>query len=348
MPTVLVDDLAKDLAYAARILRKTPVFAITAAVTIALGIGVSTAIFSVANAVLLRPLPYKNPDRLVLADPFLSNADFFDLRNGTGAVFEEMAAVTEADNAIGRNVAVIDQLLAAKAFPDQSALGKRLCAYIPSPAWLEVVGVVAHQRLGSLAEPGREQIYLTDGFWGIGISRHWAFRTAGDPAKYAAAVRAEVARFAPGRLAVTEIETMDTTVDRAQAATRFHLLLIGVFAAVAALLAGVGLYCVLSSVVRQRTAEIGVRMAFGAAPAGIFKLVVGHGLLLSAAGVALGLAAAFGLTRVMTSMLVGIKATDPATFAAMTLLFSLIAAVASWAPARRAAGLDPTPVLREE
>lgn len=255
---------------------------------------------------------------------------------------------TEADNASGRNVAVIDRSLAAKAFPGQSALGKRICVYIPKPAWLEVVGVVEHQRLRSLAGPGREQIYLTDGFWGIGISRHWALRTAGDPAKYAAAVRAEVARFAPGRLAVTEIETMDATVVRAQAATRFHLLLIGVFAAVAALLAGVGLYGVLSSVVRQRTAEIGVRMALGATPAGMCRLVVGQGLLLSAIGVALGLAAAFGLTRVIASILVGVKATDPATFAAMTLLFFLIAAVASWAPARRAAGLDPMAALREE
>jgi predicted permease len=255
---------------------------------------------------------------------------------------------TEADNASGRSVAVIDRSLAAKAFPGQSALGKRICVYIPKPAWLEVIGVVAHQRLRSLAGPGREQIYLTDGFWGIGISRHWALRTAGDPAKYAAAVRAEIARFAPGRLAVTEVETMDATVARAQAATRFHLLLIGVFAVVAALLAGVGLYGVLSSVVRQRTAEIGVRMALGATPAGIFRLVVGQGLLLSAIGVALGLAAAFGLTRVLASILVSVKATDPATFAATTLLFFLIAAVASWAPARRAAGLDPMAALREE
>lgn len=255
---------------------------------------------------------------------------------------------TQDDNAPGRNLAIIDQLLAAKAFPNQSAVGKRIIVPFTDPAWVEVIGVVAHQRLTSLAEPGREQIYLTDGFWGVGISRHWAIRTAGDPAKYAAAIRAEMARFAPGLLAVTEMQTMDAIVDRAQAGTRFHLLLIGVFAVIAALLAGVGLYGVLSTVVRQRTAEIGLRMALGAAPASIFSAMVGQGLRLSAVGIAIGLVAALGLTRVMTSMLVGVRATDPCTFAAMAAVFLLIAAAASWLPARRAAALDPISALRQE
>jgi putative ABC transport system permease protein len=255
---------------------------------------------------------------------------------------------TESDNAPGRNLAVIDQSLAEKAFPNQSALGKRICVYIPGPTWLEVVGVVEHQRLHSLAHPGGEQIFMPDGFWGIGISRHWALRTAGDPANYAATVRTEIAKFAPGRLAITEMQTMDTTIDRAQATTRFDLLLIGLFAMIAALLAAVGLYGVVSSAVRQRTAEIGLRIALGAEPAGIFRLVIGQGLGLSAAGIAIGFVAAAGLTRVMASMLVGITATDPWTFAAVILLFFLVAAVACWVPARRAAALDPTVALREE
>ncbi|MGA3239948.1 MAG: FtsX-like permease family protein [Bryobacteraceae bacterium] len=141
---------------------------------------------------------------------------------------------------------------------------------------------------------------------------------------------------------------MDTAIDTAQSTTRFHLLLIGTFAVVAALLAAIGLYGVVSSAVRQRTAEIGLRIALGAAPGGIFRLVIGQGLTLSLAGIAIGLVAAGGLTRVMASMLVGIKATDPGTFAAMILLFILVAAVACWVPARRAAGLDPTAALREE
>jgi putative ABC transport system permease protein len=256
---------------------------------------------------------------------------------------------TDADNAPDRKGVVIDQTLAAKAFPGESAIGKRLLIRIrtPEPEWVEVLGVVAHQRDTSLAVAGREQIYFTDGFLGHGAVGYWAIHTASDPAKYAPAVRAAIAKLDP-HLLVTEMQPMEALVEHAQASTRFSLLLIGVFASVAALLAGVGLYGVLSTVVRQRTPEIGVRMALGAAPASIFSLVVGQGLRLSAAGIGLGLLAALELTRAMTSMLVGVKATDPVTFVSMAVLFFAIAAVASWLPARRAAGLDPTAALREE
>src|SRR5262249_28876717 len=149
-------------------------------------------------------------------------------------------------------------------------------------------------------------------------------------------------------MVIIEMETMDTVVHHAQAATRFQLILIGVFAAIAAILAAVGLYGVLSTVVRQRTAEIGVRVAMGAEPSRIFSLIVGQGLRLSAAGVVFGLVAAYSLTSIMTTMLVGIKPTDPLTFAAMVVLFLGIAALSSWLPARRAAALDPTRALRDE
>lgn len=127
-----------------------------------------------------------------------------------------------------------------------------------------------------------------------------------------------------------------------------HCWLIAVFAGVAAFLAAVGLYGVLSAAVRQRTAEIGVRMALGAPPARIFRLMVGQGLRLSAAGIFLGLGVALGLTRAMVSMLVNVQPTDPVTFTVMALVFFLIAAISSWLPARRAALLDPTKALREE
>jgi predicted permease len=256
---------------------------------------------------------------------------------------------TEADNAPDRNGVVIDQMLAAKAFPNQSAIGKRLLIRIRTPEaeWVQVLGVAAHQRDVSLAEPGREQIYFTDGFLGHGVASYWAIRTAGDPGGYAPAVRAAIRALDP-QFMLTEMQPMDALVEQAQAPTRFSLLLIGVFATIAAVLAAVGLYGVLSSVVRQRTAEIGVRMALGATPARIFGLVAGHGLRLSVAGVGIGLTAALELARAMTSMLVGVKPADPVTFAAMAMLFLNVAAVASWRPARRAAALDPTAALREE
>jgi predicted permease len=256
---------------------------------------------------------------------------------------------TNADNALERNVAIVDQFLAAKAFPHESAVGKRILIRVrtPDPEWVEIIGVVAHQRNTSLAEMGREQIYFTDGFRGHGAASRWAIRTAGDPAKYGVAAREAIARL--GRqLTITEMQPMDALVERTQAATRFSFSLIGVFASIAAILAAVGIYGVLSTVVRQRTAEIGVRIAIGATPKSIFNMVVGRGLKLSALGIMIGFIAAYGVTRMVKSMLVGITATDPLTFVTITLIFLLIAGAASWLPARRAADIDPTVALREE
>jgi predicted permease len=256
---------------------------------------------------------------------------------------------TEADSAPERNLLIIDQALAAKAFPHQSAVGQRILFRLrtPEPVWGDIIGVVAHQRNVSLAEAGREQLYFTDGYMNHGAVAWWALRTEGDPMLYAAAVREEVHK-AGAQFLISQLQTMDSLVVGAQAGTRFSLLLIGMFSCIAALLAGIGLYGVLSTVVRQRTAEIGVRMALGADPARIFKLVVGQGLWLSTLGIVIGLAAAFELTRAISTMLVGVQATDPATFFSIVALFLMIAALASWLPARRAAALDPTQALRDE
>jgi predicted permease len=287
-----------------------------------------------------------DPSRFQAADRQIVLPGYFEalrMRLIAGRTF------TEADNVPDRNVVVIDEFLAAKAFPNESAVGKRILIRVRTPEaeWVEVIGVIGHQRNTSLADPGREQLYFTDGFMRHGWATYWGVRAKGDPAQYAAVIRAEVAKFRPNLL-IAEMQPMEALVVRAQASTRFSLLLIGVFAAIAALLAAVGLYGVLSNVVRQRTSEIGVRMALGATPGRIFKLVVGHGLRLSLIGIAVGMVAAFGLTRAMTSMLVGVKATDPVTFASIAVLFLIIAAIASGLPARRAAGLDPTIALREE
>ena len=256
---------------------------------------------------------------------------------------------SDADNRAQPRVIVIDQILAARAFPHESAIGKRLLCRIqtPEPEWFEVVGVVQHQRHESLATDGHVNAYVTDGYGTFGAAGKWVLRTSGDPMKLGPLVREEIARF-DKRLAVAELQPMTVFVDRAQAQTRFALILIGVFAVIAALLATVGLYGVLASAVRQRTAEIGVRIALGAGPISIFGLVVGQGLWLSAIGIAIGIAGALGLTRLMSTMLVGVKPTDPMTYAVMAALFFTVAAVASWVPARRAARLEPTYALREE
>jgi putative ABC transport system permease protein len=256
---------------------------------------------------------------------------------------------TDADNMPGRTSVVIDDVLAAKAFPGRSAVGQRILVRVRTlePEWVDIIGVVAHQRNDSPAVEGREQIYFTDEFAGNLAANRFAVRVAVDPGAVAQSIRAELRRI-DATTGMFEVTPMTELVDKAGQQTRFTLLLIVTFASVAILLAGVGLYGVLSTVVRARTAEIGVRMALGAAPSSVFRLVVGRGLRLSVIGLVVGVAAAVGLTRILTSMLVGVKPTDPPTFGLMAVLFVLLSVIACWLPARRAANLQPTDALRNE
>src|SRR5262245_55283830 len=173
---------------------------------------------------------------------------------------------TDADNDIDQKTdlprqIIIDEPLAALAFPGQSAVGKRLLLRITTPEaeWYEVIGVVEHERHSSLALPGPEAVFVPNGHFGHGFSGRWAVRTAGDPMAVAVAVRAAVAGVDP-RTPIAEVRPMTALVDKAMAPARFTATLIGIFAAVAVVLAAVGLYGVLSTIVRQRTAEIGMRM----------------------------------------------------------------------------------------
>jgi predicted permease len=267
-------------------------------------------------------------------DPIIVLPGYFETM---GTPLLEGRTFTDEDNQPGRTYAVVDKILADRAYPGQSPVGKRILIRIqtPEPVWVEIIGVVAHERGVSLSEPGREQVYFTDAYIGSGATDHWALRTGTDPGRFANDVRATIKEFDP-HLLITDMQPMDGVIEKAQSGTRFSLLLIGSFAVIAALLAGVGLYGVLATVVRQRTAEIGIRMALGAQPRNIFRLVVGQGLRLTIVGVVLGLFAAFAVTREMASMLVGIKATDPLTFVTMATVFLLIAATSSWLPAWRA------------
>jgi len=250
---------------------------------------------------------------------------------------------TDADNAPDRRLAIIDEVLARKAFPNQSAVGRRL-AWYGEP--VQVIGVVAHQRASSLADPDREQIYFTDGFSRHGVVGRWAIRCGTDPARLAKAVHDAVAAANPAAL-VTQVRSMQDLIYRAQAGPRFQFLLMSVFTFVALLLAVVGIYGLLLTVVRQRTAEIGVRMALGAAPADVQTLFLRYGLGLTIAGMLIGFLGAFGLSRLAGTILTGVKSKDPLAMTAITVLFAAISLAASWLPARRAAALDPNLALRD-
>ena len=256
---------------------------------------------------------------------------------------------TQADNRDSATVVIIDNQLAAKAFPGQSAVGKRLLIRVRTeePEWFDVIGVVEHERHESLASAGPEQMYFTDGLFGHLAAATWVVRANVVPTTLTAPIRAAIREMDPS-LVVADAKPYSDYVDVAMAPTRFALVLIGIFAAIAAILAAIGLYGVLSTLVRMRTAEIGLRMAFGAQPVSIMQLVVGQGLRLSGLGILIGGVAALALTGAMRSLLVGVTPTDPLTFSAIVVLFVGIAILASWIPARRAAALDPTIALREE
>ena len=255
----------------------------------------------------------------------------------------------DQDNAVGHNVVVVDDILAAKAFGAAPAVGKRILIRVrtPEPEWVEIIGVVAHQRTTSLVEPGREEVYFPDAFVGNGAANIWVLRAqSGDPAQLFARAKEALASIDP-QIVMVEPGPMSELIGKAQSPTRFQLSLIAIFAAIAAALAAVGLYGVLSTVVRQRTAEIGVRMALGAAPAKVFGLVVGQGLRLSAIGIALGAVAGLLLTRLMSTMLVDVQPADPVTYIVVAIGFLAIAVISASIPARRAAALDPMNALRD-
>ncbi len=254
---------------------------------------------------------------------------------------------TDDDRAPGTQRVIVDERLAARAYPGQQAVGRTLLLRLggQNPQPFEIIGVVAHQRHASLAQDGREALFFAD--TAGGIANRWAVRTAGDPQALADAVRAALTQF-DNRIVLADVQPMSVYVDAAQAPTRFALALTGIFAVIAAVLAAVGLYGVLATLVRQRTAEIGVRLAFGAERSSIFKLVVGRGLILAAVGVAIGAGAALLVTRGIQTMLVGVRPSDPATFVTIAVLFLAVAAAACGIPAFRASRLDPTVALRSE
>lgn len=285
-----------------------------------------------------------DPARFQQANNVLISPNYFDVM---GARMIDGRAFTEADNVPQPQSVIIDSLLAEKMFRGERAVGQRL--YVRTqrnePDPFTIIGVVSHLRDVSPAVNGREALYFPEAV--AGAPGRWALRVTGDPAAVEAAVRREIAAVSPV-LGVFETRTMEQWIGESAAGTRFVLWLLSVFAGVAMVLAAVGLYSVLSTSVRQRTAEIGVRMAFGAPARSIFSLVVGHGLVLSGIGVLIGVVAAVLLSRVIGGALVEVSPTDPLTYGALATVFLLVAVVACAVPAVRASRLDPLKALRQE
>jgi putative ABC transport system permease protein len=258
---------------------------------------------------------------------------------------------TTQDSADAPAVVVINRTLAERFWPGQEPLGKRFkigSSDSPNP-WLTVVGVVGDVRQSSLDQALKPEIYvshLQDRRF-FAIPRDLVLRTTGDPLAMAAAVRSEIWKLDKD-LPLFRVQPMEQILSLAVAGQRFNLLLLTVFAALALLLAAVGIYGVISYAVAQRTHEMGIRMALGANTGDVLWLVMRQGLILIISGVAVGLAGAFALTRVMTGLLFGVSATDPLTFAAIALLLMTVALLACWIPARRATKVDPMMALRYE
>ena len=312
---------------------------------------------SASNGLPLDGLPGNVPygPEAALSDPkALHQANSFFVLPGYFSTLRtriiEGRTFTDADNRDGNRDVVIDDRAAAIAFPNRSAVGQTLVTRVlfgQEPQRHTIIGVVAHQRHETVVSEGPEGVFFVDGAMGFGSAQRWLVRTDGPAASLAPTIRAALAEV-DSRLPAPTIQVMTTFVDRAMAPLRFAATLIGVFAAIAALLAAVGLYGVLSTLVRQRTAEIGLRIVLGADPRGVFRMIVSEGLRMSAIGVVLGVVVALAMTRVTSGLLVGVPPTDPMTYVLVTLTFFSIVLAAGWLPARRAARLDPSIALREE
>ena len=253
------------------------------------------------------------------------------------------------DSVAGPRSAVINQAFARKFFPNADPLGKHVRDTYPgNPGEMQVVGVVADAKFHSLREVARPRIFapIFNPLWEHSAAA-FEIRTAGDTESVARALRKAVQGTNPS-LPQIEISTMSGLVDRSLGTDRLITMLSSCFGALALLLASIGLYGVMSYAVARRTNEIGIRMALGARRSNVLGLVLGHGSKLTLVGVAIGIVGALGLTQFMSSLLFGVKPTDPLTFLIVALILAGVAMLASYIPARRATKVDPMVALRYE
>jgi putative ABC transport system permease protein len=289
--------------------------------------------------------PAQPKDSVVYAERPKITPEYFrvmGIRMLRGRVF------TWADDENSLEVAIVNEGMARRYWPGEDAIGKRVSINNRDgqPVWRQIVGVVNDVKHDGLTAATRPHIYIPTMQMTYPGSI-LAIRAKGDPAALANTIRREVAavdNYQP----LADIGTMEKVVSDSVADRRFQMTLLAIFAAVALILAATGVYSVMATAVARRTHEMGIRLALGAPPRAVLKLVVGQGMKLALAGVGIGLATAFGLTRLMRGLLFGVSALDPLTFVAVALLLAGVALIACYIPARRAMRVDPLTALRSE
>jgi putative ABC transport system permease protein len=257
------------------------------------------------------------------------------------------------DNAQSMPVAIINETMARQYWPGENALGRRFKLGDPDDAtrpWTQIVGIAADIRQMGLDEPVKAEMYLpyqqiNHNVWFI--PRDLAIRTSGDTSSVVGSVRQIIREVDPDQ-PISNVATMEELLGTEAAQRRMGMIMLVGFALLALLLASLGIYGVLAYFVTQHTNEIGVRQALGATPRDILFLVLKKGMGLTLLGVGIGLVSAFALTRLMSSLLFGVKASDPLTFVAVPLLLAFVALLACYIPARRATKVDPLVALRYE
>jgi putative ABC transport system permease protein len=253
---------------------------------------------------------------------------------------------SEADSETAPKVVIISDGFAKEFFPDEDPIGQHI-AIDNGDEWKgEIVGVVGDIRHSGLAVDPWREMYVNQYQAPLGET-NLVVRAGSDPTRLTGAIKGELQAMDKD-VPLYTVRTMEKLVSESVAQPRFRTLLLTIFAAVALVLAAVGIYGVMSYYVTQRTHEIGIRMALGASSKDVMRLVVGQGMALAIAGVAVGLVGAFLLTRLMASLLYQISASDPATFAAISITLTAVALLASYLPARRATKVDPMVALRYE